>query len=92
MHGGLRRDPGAVELRLCLGEPHFRILDPKIWEFNGGVGDRCGNGGGGLGCQRGDNCCIDLGLKGRGGFRHPKNKQKCGLELGRAAAAAENRR
>ncbi len=52
----------------------------------------CGNGGGGLGGQRGDDCRIDLGLKGCGGFRHPKNKRKCGLELEQAAAAAENQR
>jgi hypothetical protein len=41
----------------------------------------CGNGGGSLGGQRGDDCRVDLGLKDCGGFRHPKNKRKCGLEL-----------
>ncbi len=68
---------------------HFRILDPEIRKFNGNVSHGCGNGGGGLGGQRGDDCRIDLGLKGCGGFRHPKKKRKCGLELGQAAAAAE---
>jgi hypothetical protein len=41
----------------------------SAWE---NVSYGCGNGGGGLGGQRGDDCRIDLGLKGCGGFRHPK--------------------
>jgi hypothetical protein len=73
-------DTGAAKLGLGLGEPHFGILDPKVWEFNGNVSDWGGNDGGGLGGQRGDDCRSDLGLQGL--FRHPKNERKCGLELG----------
>jgi hypothetical protein len=45
------------------------------------MGHLCGNGDGGLCGQSGDNCRVDLGLQCCRGFRHPKNKQKCGLEL-----------
>jgi hypothetical protein len=75
-------DTGAAKLGLGLGEPHFGILDPKVWEFDGNMSDWSGNDGGGLGGQRGDDCRIDLGLQGGGLFRHPKDKRKCGLELG----------
>jgi hypothetical protein len=51
-----------------------------------------GCGGGGLGGERRGDCGSDLRLKGGGGFRHPKIKRKCGLELEQAAAVAENRR
>ena len=71
---------GAAKLRLGLRKPHLWVLNPKIREFDGNVDDGCG--GGGLGGQRGDDCRIDLGLQGGGLFRHPKNKRKCGLELG----------
>jgi hypothetical protein len=37
------------------------------------------NGDGSLGGQRGDDCRVDLSLE--SGFRHPKTKRKCGLEL-----------
>jgi len=39
------------------------------------------NGGGSLGGQRGDDCRVDLGLEDCSGFRNPKIKRKCGLEL-----------
>jgi hypothetical protein len=92
IHGGLCCDPGAAKLGLGLGEPHFRILDPKIRELNGNVGNGCGNCS--LGSQSGDDCGIDLRLKSRCGgglsFSYPSNKKKrdVGLELELAAAAA----
>jgi hypothetical protein len=52
-----------------------------------------GNGcdGGGLGGERGGDCGCDLRLKGCGGLCvcHPKRNENCGLELAKAAAAAE---
>jgi hypothetical protein len=45
------------------------------------MGNLGGNGGGGLGGQSGDDCRVDLSLKGGRGFRHPKIKWKGGLEL-----------
>ncbi len=46
----------------------------------------CGNGGGSLGGQRGDDCRVDLGLQDCSGICHPKKKKKwkCGLELAQA--------
>jgi hypothetical protein len=47
-------------------------------------------GGGRLGGERGGDRGCDLRLQGCGGFSHPKRNNNCGLELEKAAAAAEN--
>jgi hypothetical protein len=49
----------AAKLSLGLRKPHLWILNPKIWKFDGYVGD---GSGGSLGGERGGDCGRNLCL------------------------------
>ena len=59
----------------------FGSLTQNFGSLTADMGNLGGTGGGGLGGQRGNDCRVDLSLKGCRGFRHPKIKRKGGLEL-----------